>query len=497
MLQKTRDTLLYTILISFALGVFVRSLTFVATHILLIFIVISIACFVFFLIQRRVRLIIIPIGMIACLLGMVRFGLQEQPIPSVFLEQIGERVTLMGEIVDEPDVRETNQKLTVISSGVKILVSTDRYPEYSHGDEISITGELQEPENFLTDQGKEFDYISYLNKDDIVYTVPFARVTLLSSGHGSWVRSKLFALKGRIVENYRRLLPEPEASLVSGIVLGARRGIPATVRDDFITTSTIHVVALSGFNVSILATVVMKILRVFFSQSTSIFFGGLTIIFFVLMTGAQSTAIRAGIMALVGLLARATGRTYDASRALFLAGFGMIAVSPKLLAFDVSFQLSFLATLGLIYVTPILEGKFRWIRFKLLRETVSTTLGAQIAVLPLILYKMGILSIIGVPINIIIAPLIPLIMFLGLALSVGSLISLTLMLPLALITSVSTSVLLWIVSHAADVPYAAVTISKFPLFVTLTLYVVLGWICYRFYIRSVKTTPTPEARPLG
>ncbi len=118
--------------------------------------------------------------------------------------------------------------------------------------------------------------------------------------------------------------------------------------------------------------------------------GIFAIILFIVMTGASSTAIRAGIMAILALVARATGRNYDVGRALILAAVSMIAINPFLLCYDVSFELSFLVTIAVIFLAPRIEKYFLWVpdHFQM-RDIASVTVAAYIFVFPFILYEMG------------------------------------------------------------------------------------------------------------
>lgn len=157
----------------------------------------------------------------------------------------------------------------------------------------------------------------------------------------------------------------------------------------------------------------MKIFS-FLPRNIGAYFGILAILLFVLMTGANSTALRAGIMASLMIFARATGRNYDVARTMILAAVLMIFINPFVLVYDVSFQLSFIATIGVIFYAPRFEKYFRWITPKLgLRDIVSVTTAVYIFVLPFILYKMGNLSIVALPANILILPLIPFTMLFG------------------------------------------------------------------------------------
>jgi competence protein ComEC len=149
----------------------------------------------------------------------------------------------------------------------------------------------------------------------------------------------------------------------------------------------------------------------------------------------------------------------------------MVFQNPKILRFDSSFQLSFLATLALIYLAPYFEKKFQFITKKFnLRGIVSSTLATQIFVLPLLLYKIGILSFVSLPVNLLILPFIPLTMFFGFLTAASSFIFHVLGIPFGWISYAFTQYELWVVKIFASLPFAAKTISNFPAWLMLMIY---------------------------
>jgi len=238
----------------------------------------------------------------------------------------------------------------------------------------------------------------------------------LQKHQGNYIKEKLFIFKKKIVQQIKKILPEPESSLLAGILIGAKEDMGKELLEEFRQTGIIHIVVLSGFNLTILAQFIMIILSVF-GRKVSAVFGSLSIILFAIMTGASATIVRASIMALLVILARALGRSSEAVRLLFLAGFIMLIFNPMLLLYDASFQLSFLATLGLLVLSPKIEDFIKYGDFKIfnLKEILGATLSTQIFVFPLLLYLMGEISIISPLVNILILILVPFSMLLGIA----------------------------------------------------------------------------------
>ena len=286
--------------------------------------------------------------------------------------------------------------------------------DFFYGDKIKVKGYLLKPENFKTDLNSEFDYVSFLKKNSIFYKVQPISVEYLSSQNGNFIKQKLLNLKRIFLNKIKKMIREPEASLLGGLILGAKEDMGKNLLEDFRKTGVIHIVVLSGYNLSLVADFFMKILS-FFGLAISSIFGSLAIIFFTIMTGASATIVRAALMALLIIFAKNSGRTAASIRALFIAAFIMLAFNPMLILYDPSFQLSFMATFGLIILSPKMEKFFSFVpKTKLdFRGILSATLATQIFVLPLILYMMGSVSIISPIVNLLILIFVPLTMLTG------------------------------------------------------------------------------------
>ncbi len=470
-----RDKLFYAICFGFIFGVFLRSFLFVNFYIAVFIGALSLVLFLFFTLISGNRW-----GIVACMffvflsLGILRFSYSDKEAPQVFESQVGNNVSLTGIIIDESDIRENNQKLNVkIKEGkeqTEILVTTGFWDEFKYGDEVKIAGELQKPENFITDTGKEFDYVNYLRKDGILYVMNYSKVEIISSSHGFWLRDILFKIKNKFLEKINYAVSPPESTLLGGLILGERSTFSAEMRQKFIDTGTIHIIALSGYNVTIVAEWFMKLFA-FLPQNIGIGAGIFAVILFVLMSGANSTAIRAGIMAILVLIARATGRNYDVARALILAGIIMILFNPFILRYDVSFQLSFIATVAVIFLTPRIEKYFMWVpKFFGLRDIVSVTFSAYIFVLPFILYKMGNLSLVALPANILILPFISFTMLLGFLTGFFGLIFYFISIPFGFLSTILLKYELGVIDILSNFSFASFSVPNFPLVITIVVY---------------------------
>lgn len=483
-----RDRIFYAACFGFGLGVLLRSFVWVNFYLAATFGLISFASILFFgLVSNHKWGIIAGVFVLAISLGIFRFHLADQSPSLLFEREVNQRISLFGTIIDEPSIGENSQKLTIgIQMGrdkTKILTTVNLDNDFQYGDQVNFSGELKKPENFITDQGKEFDYFNYLKKDGIFYTMSYPKVEIISRGNGNKVKSALLSIKEKFLETINFAVSSPESLLLGGLILGEKASFGRELRQSFVDTGTIHIVALSGYNVMIVAEWFMKLFK-FLSQTLGISVGVLLIWLFILMTGGSSTAIRAGIMATLALLARATGRNYDVARALTLAGVFMILLNPFVLAYDVSFQLSFIATIAVIFFAPRIEKYFWQVTNSFeLRDIISVTCAAYIFVLPFILYKMGNLSLVALPANILILPFIPLTMFLGFLTGFAGFVWSQLALPFGYLSHWILHYELGVIDFFSDFSFAIFTLPNFPLVLALLIYT---YFVYKLFARNIK-----------
>jgi len=438
-----------------------------------------------------------------CALGMVRASVADTPLPQSFASELRHRVTYEGVVVSDPDVRETTQRVQVrVNEGGEftiMLAVAKLYPEVRVGDRVSVMGTLYKPEPFDTDGGRIFRYDKYLERDGVRFLLSFASIKVLESP------ATLAPLEVRLLTGFARVkhtflrgltaaLPRENASLAGGIVIGGKTGLAKDLHEAFIKSGLVHVIVLSGYNVMIVAEWIMMFLALFTSsRRIRTVAGALALLTFVGIAGFSATAIRATVMALIALYARATGRTYAAGRALFVTVLLMIIWNPLYLVFDPGFGLSVTATAGLIWLSPMFEAAFLRARRRFhptqaepgkvrlfIMNAFATTLAAQTGVLPLLLYNTGNLSLVALPANLLVIAVMPLAMALAAIAGVGGvvfaasvpLVATALALPVKLITSY----VLFIATQSAALPYAALTIPAFSFAWVLATYAAIIFI---------------------
>jgi competence protein ComEC len=426
---------------------------------------------------RAIGMLLI-LASLAFVLGVVRTEFAYRAFDAGMVLASGAKVTLLATVAFEPDIRETHTVLVLdvpLDSGTtRVRARVPHYPSVGYGEQVMVTGTVRVPESFDTGTGRVFDYPGFLMKDHIRYDLVRAEIEPTGDSAGNPVIRFLLKEKQNWLSAVSRSIPEPEASLLGGVVVGAKRSLGEEWLQKFRETGIIHIVVLSGYNLTIVAIFIVwltaRLPRAF--RFTS---GVLGIIAFALMVGGGATVVRASIMAILAIVAQFVDRPYAVIRALVLAGFAMVLWNPFVLAFDPSFQLSFVATLGLILGTPYVERYLAFIpSYAGLRTIVGATLATQIAVLPLLLYQIGQLSIVAPFVNVLIVPLVPFAMAIGFATGVVAMVSVTLAVPLAWVTYLVFSYMFLVVEVFAALPFAAVELPPIPLWSLVLMYGLLA-----------------------
>ncbi|MEQ1561612.1 MAG: ComEC/Rec2 family competence protein [Nitrospira sp.] len=455
-----------------------------------------------FLIEEKYRdkTILVTVTFLGLLLGFGRIMVSDLYQSSHLEKYVDQKISAEGIVVSEPDVREHNTKLTIrvdnilnstslprseLSStiGEKVLITVPIYPEYHYGDKVSLDLTLAEPKPIESEDGRVFNYSGFLRARGIWYTGSFVKIKLIESGHGAKVKNLLFKIKHTFTNSIKNALPEPESSLLGGLLLGQKQSLGKELLSEFQKTGTSHIVVLSGYNIAIVAESIMQSLK-FLPTNISFTAGAFGIILFTILSGGGASAWRASIMVLVALFAKRMNRDYKVGRALGFAVVLMLASNPTLLVFDPSFQLSVLATIGIVFVSPMLSPYFtkvpeRFWRFLPLREIVSSTVATQFTVLPFLIYNTGILSLVSLPVNVLILGTIPLTMFLGFVTGAVGLFSVYLSFVPAIFTYALLLYQLTVVHLGASVPFGAVTLPAFSPVFLVPVYLAVFFFLYR------------------
>lgn len=436
------------------------------------------------LIGQYSLLFIMTVFIVSGGIGMMRYSLftRVQGDPSL-RAQVNEKVELKALIISEADERETGVRFVAKLHDKKktnILFIVEAFSQLHYGDEIILTGLLEQPENFETDNGRIFDYVSFLAKENIFFIMRNPEVEVIESHQASKIKEILFRLKNRYIKNIEDTIPFPASRLASGITIAGKGALPKKIQEEFQRTGTLQAVVLSGYNTTIIAEAFMAICSFLpFFVASSI--GALGIILFTIMAGGSATIVRGSIMALLVIFSKLIRRNYSVTRALLVAAFLMLTMNPMLLVFDPSFQLSFLATLGLITLSPIIDTRLQWIGSASVRQMVSSGLAAQLFVTPFLLYSSGELSVVALPTNFLLSLFIPITMLTCFITGALGFMSVFLSWPVSFLAFIFLWIDLTLVHIFSLIPFASVKISYFPWWVMVLVYMSFGVLIRKFY----------------
>lgn len=368
----------------------------------------------------------------------------------------GEKIFFSGKIVGEPDRRSSFSQY-ILESGTlgRILVKTDIYPEFFYGDVLKLKGKVEPPKNF-----SGFDYRNYLAKDGIFLVSQYPEAILIDRPADKNLYGRLLGVKKSFSDIINRILSEPQASFLSALLVGAKRTLPSDLIDAFNRTGTSHIVAISGYNISIISVMLLNFSAyLLLPRRLAFWIVGIGLAFFVLIAGAGASVVRAAIMGGLLILARREGRVYRITNAIIFSGAAMLFFNPYLLRYDSGFQLSFLATLGLVYLSPRFDGWFsRLPDFLSFRTNLSATLSAQIMTLPVIFFGFGRFSLIAVLANVLILPVIPLTMFFGFLAGLAGFVSLKIAAVFVFPAWFLLSYQIWVVKILSLLPFASISL---------------------------------------
>jgi len=469
--------------------------------------------------QHRKMIILASLCLIALFSGAFHF---QSSLPTVnehclqFYNDQG-AIEIRGTVDRDPDIRDKTTHIRLSATEIKLdeewqevsgtaLLFVPRYPTYSYGDVLSVTGELETPS-----QLNDFDYEGYLAHQGIYSTMLYPEIEIVGTGKGFKPLEWVYSLRNHLSQTLAEVLPEPQASLAQGIILGIRGNIPSSVNADFSHTGTAHLLAISGLHLSIVAGILLSIGIWLFGRKHYLYIWlALGIIWlYALLTGMHPPVIRGAIMASLFLTAELLGRQRTAITALAFAAAIMVGISPQIL-WAASFQLSFLAMAGLIFIFPPLQtlGR-RAVRAtlgedraaasvaNLITDSFSVTLGAILAVWPVVAYYFGIVSFVAPLATFLALPALPAIIITGaLAGGLGLIV-----LPAAQIVSwlawLFLSYMLLVVNGFAAVPLSFLKVGAINSNLIWTYYLVLAlalWL--NSHRRQASTLTTKSLTPV-
>ncbi len=374
-----------------------------------------------------------------------------------------------------------------------VAATLPRYPSLRTGMVVRVAGSVEAP--------PDDDYGDYLRRIGVAGTLRGSSLQLLDAGAADPVSD----VRAEAADALARVLPEPEAGLAAGILIGTRERVDRDLAAAFTAAGVSHIVAISGWNIAIVAAAIGALVRRARRRTRTIVIL-LAVATYVVLAGASPSVVRAGVMAAVVLIARETGRAGVAAAALGWAVAVLVLAEPGM-ASDAGFGLSVLATAGLLaWATQLTAAIARIGRRRLpgpIAESLGVSLAAQAATLPLILVVFGRLAIVAPAVNLAVVPLVvPAMLGGGIALLAGGLVGLGLPQSIGAVGALPAwlplHVLIAVVRFGAGLPGAGLVLEPalgFALAVAAALVIAsLGTARGRGLLRSIGRL---VCRPLG
>jgi competence protein ComEC len=376
-----------------------------------------------------------PLLLLVLLAGAYRYQSVQPVLEPGFIawynDQAGE-VTVEGMLVQPADVRDSYINLKVKVERFQfaehlpfspvnglILAKVPPGEVYRYGDRLRLHGRLETPP-----ESEHFSYRDYLVLEGVYSFMGRAYAVQVGGTQGNSLLKTIYTLKERALRVVYQIFPDPEASLLAGILLGVDEGIPEQVQEDFKKTGTAHIIAISGFNITIIAGLFVVLFTRLLGKLKGAAAAVIGITIYTILVGGDAAVVRAAIMGGLALLAQQIGRRQDGLTSLGISSALMASFNPRL-PWDVVFQLSFMATLGLVLYAEPFSKTFVSISSRYLpSETVQRlarpvgeyflyTLAAQLTTLPVTAYHFQRLSVVSLVANPLILPAQPAVMILG------------------------------------------------------------------------------------
>jgi competence protein ComEC len=468
----TLSKALFYFCFSFIGGIFVASFLEISSLVLFSFLIIALILISLF--PKSQKFLVFGFCILFFVFGIFRYQnyfskIQNQEIKNF----VGKEISIFGIVDDEPKIREKSIIFPLRTEKGKILVKAKRYPEFEYGEEVKISGILKE-----TEAKDSFNWKNYLLKDGILVEMDFPEIEKTGENFGNPMKKFLIFLKKKIEEIIKENLPPLHSALLKSLLFGEEEEIPFEWKEKLNQTGTRHIAAVSGMNITIISSLILSFLLFLGLWRHHAFYLSIFLIsFYVFMIGAPASAIRAAIMGILYLTAQHFGRISSGERPVVFAATLMLFFNPLLLRYDIGFQLSFLAILGIIYFYQFFFEKLK--KFpKTVREGLSSTLSAQIFTFPILIYNFGQISLISPLSNVLILPILPTITILGFIFSFFGIVFEPIGYFLSFPCWLLLSYLLKVVDLCSKIPYSFLTLKVNFIFLLISYSILISLALY-------------------
>ncbi len=407
-------------------------------------------------------------------LGMFLYGFNLSKVENNNLINFNDKeVVFKGIVLNDLEVGadKTQVMVDIFNNGKnigRVLIFTDKYSPIRYGDTVEVKGIIKVPEKL-----DNFDYRGYLAKDQVSVIVSYPQIEIISS-QSSFI-GKIYDFKKVLGQRIRDNLSPKLSPILEAMILGNDQKMDKETKSKLSVSGLSHVIAISGSHIVLFSAMLFELLLFLGLWRKQALLGSIIFtLFYVFLVGLPASAVRAGIMVGLLFLAQLISRQSFNLRTLVIAASAMLLFNPLLLKFDLGFQLSFMAVLGLILVGPvfnnwlnvIFRGKLGW-----LQEIIAMTFAAQVFTLPLLISSFGYFSIVSLISNIIVLPITPVLMALGILVPIlGPIV--------AIPCSILLSYLMWVVDVSSRIPFAVLKVNL-PFFVLGIIYLPFLYLAYK------------------
>ncbi|MEG6585804.1 DNA internalization-related competence protein ComEC/Rec2 [Dendrosporobacter sp. 1207_IL3150] len=444
-------------------------------------------------IYRKYKAAQLLIILLFLIMGVLRFTHDQVPSPYEVGRYVGHEVTVYGRIDESPQIYFAGDKIRtryVVSSEKildgekgtafcvgKIVVNSShdiKKPTGTIGDKIRVTGELQALHGF--NNPGILDSVASLKRAGVSgrITTSSGQIDILTDDKSDW-QEKIAMLREKVILFMKQVMPHEDAAILFGILFGGYKDISQEVISAFSTTGIVHILSVSGTHIALVASVILWLCnRIKLNGKFAALIVFLAILIYAALAGFTPPVVRSAVMGILALGAVALGREKDSYQALALVSLVMILFKPELI-FDISFQLSFGATGGLIYLFPKIYSRMsslpQW-----LAGPFALTAAAQLGVIPFIAWYFNALSLSAFIANLTIVPIIELIVILGLAGLLAGNISVTIGKIALVICSLAIGLVLKLVKLLAAIPGGSIYLPSFNILAGVFYYVFLAYL---------------------
>ncbi len=446
----------------------------------------ALAIFLAAIFLKRYTLVNILLLLCITFIGILNYTLKTTNIsPHHIKHLVGQKVELIGSVANDPEY--VNQKWIIIVRTEKVIrpdnksvtgmirISAYNMPDFSvtYGDRIKILCKIRAPYSFKNPG--VFDYPKYLARNGLFVIASVFKtdeIQIIGEGDTNPIFKLSYSVKKRIKTVIYQTLSGTHAAFLDGILLGNKTSLPKEVKDWFFNTGTIHILAVSGLNVALIAGFFFFLFRFLrLNQKTANLLNIAILIIFAIITGATPSVLRATVMAIIVLTGGIIDRDLNIYHTLSFACLLILVVTPNSL-FDIGFQLSYLATLSIVYLSPIIINKLpikpRWVS-----ALIGVSISAQIGVTPILFYYFGQCSIITLIANLFVVPLAGIILPLGGITFFVSFLWIGIAKALAMVNYLCITILLYSVSYLAKLPYGLIYLPSPPWWILVGYYLII------------------------